>query len=375
MFMKSPRKDVVTLLCAALLAACSDGTGPLIPTTVRVTAPSNQVQVGSTLQLNAAVLDQNGAAMTGNTVSWSSENNQVASVSGTGMVTGTGAGQVRITATSGSLTGSWDVTVTSIPCSLSTTAAITPGQTVNGQLNASDCTLPDGTFADGYRLVLPAGAIVQIAMNSSQFDAYLLLTREDLAIIDEDDDSGGGSNAFIFRPLAAGTYVIWANSYAPGETGAYQLTVSVAAPCTVTGSVAVGSTAVGALANTDCAFGTGKVADWWSVQVTTPLTLRFDLASTEFDAYLYLLSAEYEVLAQDDDGGTGTDSRITRTMAPGAYYAVVTSYDVGERGAYSLAVSSVAVASPAAVTAAVTAASPQQLPTQPRPVKPPPQKD
>jgi CHAT domain-containing protein len=68
-------------------------------------------------------------------------------------------------------------------------------------------------------------------------------------------------------------------------------------------------------------------------------TLTFDLVSDEFDAYLILESPTGEWIAQDDDGGEGTNARIVLTLpSTGTYTLVVNTYGPGETGTYQLQV-------------------------------------
>ena len=61
-------------------------------------------------------------------------------------------------------------------------------------------------------------------LNSTDFDAYVLLVNSSLdTLIADDDDSGGGTNSLLSQNLAAGDYVIAANTFFEGETGNYTL--------------------------------------------------------------------------------------------------------------------------------------------------------
>ena len=87
---------------------------PVSPVATRIEiTPSTAMlnAVGQTIQLTARVFDQNNNAMSGATVTWSSSNISVATVSQQGLVTAVKNGVARITATSGSATRSIDVRV------------------------------------------------------------------------------------------------------------------------------------------------------------------------------------------------------------------------------------------------------------------------
>ena len=99
---------------AVILSACGgDSDSPTTPTPPAPTVASVTVtpasvldlQVTDTAQFTAEVRDTNGGVMTGQTIAWSSSNDQVATVSTTGLVTITGGGSATITATVGTRSG------------------------------------------------------------------------------------------------------------------------------------------------------------------------------------------------------------------------------------------------------------------------------
>lgn len=107
----------------------------------------------------------------------------------------------------------------------STLPAITVGQPINGNLEASDPTWL-GSHYDLYGLTLGAQQQVTISQTSGQIDSYLYLYEFDGTYIDEDDDSGGGFDSSLTVTLDAGCYRIEATSWAPGEIGSYTLSVN-----------------------------------------------------------------------------------------------------------------------------------------------------
>src|SRR5207244_3728947 len=119
---------------------------PTVPVAaVTVTPASVSVLQGQTVQLTATVQrtatprDANGNPLTGRAISWSSSNNNIATVNGSGLVTGVTAGSVTITATSEGQSGTASITVAGAPVASVTvtppSASVPAGQTV--QLTAT----------------------------------------------------------------------------------------------------------------------------------------------------------------------------------------------------------------------------------------------
>ena len=100
-----------------LLAGCEwNAMGPSsCDRSVAVSPPAAAVQVGQTVQLYATVRDTAGNVLWNEWVSWSSDNTAVATVSGTGLVTGVAAGQTAVRAANDGQSGRSDITVTAAP--------------------------------------------------------------------------------------------------------------------------------------------------------------------------------------------------------------------------------------------------------------------
>src|SRR5216117_1439851 len=87
----------------------------VVPVTAVVVAPATaNVTVDSTVQLVAIPVDSAGTALGGRTVTWTSGAPGVATVDGSGLVTGVAAGSATITATSEGKSGTAVVTVAAI---------------------------------------------------------------------------------------------------------------------------------------------------------------------------------------------------------------------------------------------------------------------
>ena len=83
--------------------------------TVEVSPATTSVPAKSTTQLVATLKDANGNVLSGRAVAWSTDDVAVATVNGSGLVTGVTTGSVTITATSEGASGSSAVTVTPAP--------------------------------------------------------------------------------------------------------------------------------------------------------------------------------------------------------------------------------------------------------------------
>src|SRR3989441_968895 len=165
--------------------------------TVAVTPASATIQVGQAQQLAATLKDASGNTLSGRAVSWSSSNPSVASVSGSGVVTGLAAGSALITATSEGQSGTSSITVTNVPVA---SVAVTPasagiqvGQTV--QLTA--------TPKDGSGSPLSGRAVTWASSNAS------------VATV-----SGSG----LVTAVTAGSAIITATS--EGQNGTSSITVT-----------------------------------------------------------------------------------------------------------------------------------------------------
>jgi hypothetical protein len=220
------------------------------------------------------------------------------------------------------------------------TAAITPGQSTSGTLDANDAKMEDGAFVDVWVFTVTQPSDVVIALSSTAFDTYLTLADGSpgaaSGVLAMNDDLVG-TNSGVEVSLAAGTYSAMASSYASGATGAYNITVEVLP--TGSGEARVlqpGSPASGSLAASDPTLPDGEHYHTWTLQGRAGDRVTLTLQSSDFDTYVGLHSGG-DVLAENDDSDGTTSSRLEVTLpSAGAYTVVVTSYGAGATGAYTL---------------------------------------
>lgn len=204
---------------------------------------------------------------------------------------------------------------TQVPLGLNTSVSgtITGGCTIAQLLGVQD-----NSGVEQYLITLPTDGRLTISMQSEVLDSFLWLFDASLSTrLATDDDSGGGPNGFgaqLSLDLAAGTYVILANAFAPGQTGSFTLTNSfaptsplVAAVLPASRSVQVGNTATAfaTVINTGTVTATGcsiapltSVPASFSYQTTDPATNALtgtpntpvDIATGGFQSFVFALT-------------------------------------------------------------------------------------
>lgn len=202
-------------------------TPPPAVATVTVALASSSLNPGQTTQATATLRDANNNVLTGRTISWSSSNQGVATVSASGLVTAVAAGSAQITATSETKSGSAALTVAAPPpapvASVTVTLAASsrnPGQTTQ------------------------ATAVLRDASNN-------VLTGRSISWSSSDNGVATVSSSGLVTAIAVGTVSIIASC--EGQNGNATLTVTAAAPAPVA-SVSV------SLANTTLIPGTSTQA-------------------------------------------------------------------------------------------------------------------
>ncbi|MFW6202495.1 MAG: PPC domain-containing protein [Gemmatimonadota bacterium] len=244
------------------------------------------------------------------------------------------------------------------------------GDTVRGALSPDDPIIEKSSAhrpGSRYRLASFAGRRgerVVVSVASRDFDSYLLLGRRigerAVEVIDFDDDGGDGTDARLRAELPRdGQYVIVTTTYSPDEVGGYTLALApfdgpvldpveelVLAPDirerlrpVTRGTVANGELTT----SSDRIDDDGHRYEAWTLTADEGERLRIELASKEFDTYLYVGVLDRDgrlwAVARDDDGGADTNSYLTfDPPSAGDYTILATSYFVDETGRYSLEV-------------------------------------
>lgn len=215
--------------------------------------------------------------------------------------------------------------------------------TASGRWTTEDC---DSRFrgnsdAHTYRFEIAETGRIRIDLISSERDSYLYLLDQDGNRIAEDDDGiGTGTDARIERRLAPGTYMVEATALGGRSRGPADFTVAVShiANCgpMPLGTLAPDSTLTASgswtLQLCDSRLLAGHPSQPYSFRLAQGGRVRIDLTSATGDAILVVAPATaFEsltegLIAHDDDGGDGLDSRIEQYLPPDDYIIEATTY-------------------------------------------------
>lgn len=240
------------------------------------------------------------------------------------------------------------------------------GEEANDRLVSSDPRLPTNRPYHTWRFAGTAGQFVMIEMLSTDLDSHVILQDSSGTELAKNDDSGEGSNARLRYTLpATGEYRILANSFRANRYGPYTLRVTEGGELTtdmegVRGSIARGQTRRGTLKTGDAV---RTAATLRRIVNQTGRTVRLEIGQrkSEYHAYLYTATAGEELslslrspsidvllivqeadgerLASNDDGGEGTNARLTYTFPYAGTFRIVAGTAAGTRlGSYELTV-------------------------------------
>ena len=178
---------------------------------VTVSPASASVTAGQTVQLTATPKDANGNALTGRTITWTSGNTSVATVSSSGLVSGLAAGSATITATSEGKSGTAAITVTAVTVPVAS-VTVSPA-------SAS----------------VPAGQTTQLTATPKDSSGNTLTGRT-IAWASSNTSVATVSSSGLVRGVVAGSATITATS--EGKSGSSAITVTAVPVASVTVSPA-----------------------------------------------------------------------------------------------------------------------------------------
>jgi hypothetical protein len=213
-------------------------------------------------------------------------------------------------------------------------------------LGPSSCRGWNGQPLDLYSFTLPTDGVIASVVASSDIDGYLVLTDASGNLLRRDDNTYANNDPLIVQFLPAGTYHLAVRDAAASAGGPYALALYAALGprppfCSPRGSLPVGGSVTGNINSAGCQYGDNTLADIYRVDLLSDGVIDLRLNSSDFDAYLVLVDTLGDLVAQDDDSGGGTNSRINKKVPGGTYYVVAKPFsDYFSQGNYTLTLNS-----------------------------------
>jgi trimeric autotransporter adhesin len=289
---------------------------------------------------------------------------------------GTTPGAVTLTASAPGIANPVTFSATvNAPDPCNSHGVLTIGTAVSGDLANSQCASPlTRTFADLWTLNLSSSTPLEIMQTTDVAgeDMFLTLFRGQFAspqlvgANDDMDPNNGNYNSDIRFLGGSGQFVVGASfvtSFIGDHGGAYHLTAkSWSGAVTLCQDVYAvnGTSTTQQLDNDDCpAMSARNHSDRVWVMLKPGETLTVTMNASGFDAKLDLENGNGALVASDDNGGGGTNARLTYTVPAGGpsvdtYGIYATSVLANGGGSYAFTVS---VTTPPGTAAAMRATS------------------
>lgn len=179
-----------------------------------------------------------------------------------------------------------------------------------------------------YTLVVEKEGLYDITLESAAFDTVLQLRGE--GVEQENDDYGNGTHSRLRLLLAPGRYTAVVRSLDGSSRGAFRLAL---APATLPEGTVVRDGTELPLGRPVTALVDSSNHRSFLLRLERPARVTLDARSSDFDTVLQVNGNGVE--AEDDDGGSGTDSRLALDLAAGSYTVQVHSLN-GAPGTFTL---------------------------------------
>jgi len=208
----------------------------------------------------------------------------------------------------------------------------------SGRLEKGDSQLESGEYYDSYTFDAEVGQKVVVDLRSGDFDTFVGVGSPSDDLNENDDwEEGDTTHSRVEVDITeSGTWSIVATSYEGGETGSYELTISITGGSA--GSASGGNRIEsGELAKGDETLDSGEFVDLYTFEGTAGERVVLDLRSVHFDTYLIVITPGEETQYNDDFEGDMNRSLLNIELTESGTHTVgVTSYEAGETGAYDL---------------------------------------
>jgi hypothetical protein len=238
------------------------------------------------------------------------------------------------------------------PCTAATTQDLAMGVSSPFESIALDGVTDPASGRSDYRLSLAGPLGMRIDLASGEFDT--LLEVYDAAgnqVATNDDFSGTDSR--VEQAFAPGDYCVVARGFDDGG-GAYTMAMSESdvepppLPCSdpaLTTVLATGFGPEGEAARAQGSIDPDLLRSWFALNVAAPVDVQIDARSAALDTILEIHDSTGSLVAENDDGPDGTNSRVETALAAGDYCVTVRDYN-DATGAFDLSLVPVGMAPP-----------------------------
>ena len=213
-----------------------------------------------------------------------------------------------------------------------------PGTSVSGNLASASGDAEGGDPTARHDMRVESGMLVEVVLQSDDFDAYLTVELPDGERLENDDSMDGSDSGLVVRVDQSGTMRIFVNAYEDDESGEYTLSARLFDPPE---TVEAEQTFDGNLSSDDRKLFSQKPVDWYMMHGSPDDAVTVTLSSGDFDTVLLVFFADGGYEEYDDIDDDTSNSEFSYEFSTGTpLMFCVTGYSEEDLGAYTLAVSS-----------------------------------
>jgi len=212
-------------------------------------------------------------------------------------------------------------------------------KTISGELAGDEILNSKGSPADEYTIQINKTQILNVWLNSDDFDAFLIIESEDGTVYENDNVEYDDDNSYLSIIANPGVYRIWAGAYVSSwdyyepkqeVSGQYELRYERGSEVNV-------KTIEGRLDNSDKQLPKGEYYDVIEQTINPTGQFQIRLKGYGFSGFLYVESPSGKVYRSNDYNSLGGYANVTN-IAPeqGTWKLNVTSDYAEAMGGYDL---------------------------------------
>lgn len=208
------------------------------------------------------------------------------------------------------------------------------GERISAVLD-QDAPEEDGRRFHRYRFEAEEGRRLRVTAESGFFDTLLTVVAPDGSRFEDDDGAGGTDSLVDMQAPVGGTYELLVSTFSTSGMGPYTVEFEEGEQVSVIDQLQAELTDDTARRNDE-----GRLVAEHSFAGEAGQEVTIEARSDEFDTRLALEAPDGTVIAENDDFGSGTDSRIIERLPEGGTYLVyVSGYWEDSEGLYTLVIS------------------------------------